>query len=111
MTIKLKKNDNIYVIELDGELDLYSTYKVKTLYTKMAEKGIRSIILDLENLGYLDSSGLGSIIYIFSNLKKLGGKMSICHLNGSPKNLIQMTRLDKLFLIADTLEDSANQVK
>jgi hypothetical protein len=37
--------------------------------------------------------------------------MSICHLNGSPKNLIQMTRLDKLFLIADTLEDSTNQVK
>lgn len=38
MTIKLKKNDNIYVIELDGELDLYNAYKVKTLYAKMAEK-------------------------------------------------------------------------
>ena len=34
MTIKLKKNDNIYVIELDGELDLYNAYKVKTLYAK-----------------------------------------------------------------------------
>lgn len=111
MTIKLKKNDNIYVIELDGELDLYSTYKVKTLYTKMAEKGIRSIILDLENLDYLDSSGLGSMIYIFSDLKKHDGKMSLCHLNGAPKNLIQMIRLDKLFLIADTIEESVEQVK
>lgn len=111
MTIKLKKNDNIYVIELDGELDLYNAYKVKTLYTKMVEKGISSIILDLENLDYLDSSGLGSIIYIFSDLKKHDGKMSICHLNGSPRNLIQMTRLDKLFLIADTIEESVEQVK
>lgn len=111
MTIKLKKNDNIYVIELDGELDLYNAYKVKTLYTKMVEKGIHSIILDLENLDYLDSSGLGSIIYIFSDLKKHDGKMSICHLNGSPRNLIQMTRLDKLFLIADTIEESVEQVK
>lgn len=111
MTIKLKKNDNIYVIELDGELDLYNAYKVKTLYTKMIEKGIHSIILDLENLDYLDSSGLGSIIHIFSDLKKHDGKMSICHLNGSPRDLIQMTRLDKLFLIADTIEESAEQVK
>lgn len=111
MTIKLKKNDNIYVIELDGELDLYNAYKVKTLYAKMAEKGINSIILDLENLDYLDSSGLGSIIYIFSDLKKHDGKMSLCHLNGAPKNLIQMIRLDKLFLIADTIEESVEQVK
>lgn len=111
MTIKLKKNDNIYVIELDGELDLYNAYKVKTLYTKMIEKGIHSIILDLENLDYLDSSGLGSIIYIFSDLKKHNGKMSLCNLNGSPKNLIQMTRLDKLFLIADTIEESIEQIK
>ena len=111
MTIKLKKNDNIYVIELDGELDLYNAYKVKTLYAKMAEKGINSIILDLENLDYLDSSGLGSMIYIFSDLKKHDGKMSLYHLNGAPKNLIQMTRLDKLFLIADTIEESVEQVK
>ena len=111
MTIKLKKNNNIYVIELDGELDLYNAYKVKTLYAKMAEKGINSIILDLENLDYLDSSGLGSMIYIFSDLKNHDGKMSLCHLNGAPKNLIQMTRLDKLFLIADTIEESVEQVK
>lgn len=111
MTIKLKKNDNIYVIELDGELDLYNAYKVKTLYAKMAEKGINSIILDLENLDYLDSSGLGCMIHIFSDLKKHDGKMSLCHLNGAPKNLIQMTRLDKLFLIADTIEESVEQVK
>lgn len=111
MTIKLKKNDNIYVIELDGELDLYNAYKVKTLYAKMAEKGINSIILDLEKLDYLDSSGLGSIIYIFSDIKSHNGKLSLCHLNGTPKNLIQMTRLDKLFLIADTIEESVEQVK
>ena len=111
MTIKLKKNDNIYVIELDGELDLYNAYKVKTLYAKMAEKGINSIILDLEKLDYLDSSGLGSIIYIFSDIKSHNGKLSLCHLNGTPKNLIQMIRLDKLFLIADTIEESVEQVK
>lgn len=51
------------------------------------------------------------MIYIFSDLKKHDGKMSLCHLNGAPKNLIQMTCLDKLFLIADTIEESVEQVK
>lgn len=111
MTIKLKKNNNVYVIELDGELDLYNAYKIKTLYTKMAEKGINSIILDLENLDYLDSSGLGSIIYIFSDMKSHNGKLSLCHLNGTPKSLIQMTHLDRFFLIGDTIEECVEQVK
>lgn len=111
MIIKLKKNKEIYIIELDGELDLYNAYKVKTLYNKMAEKGIHSIILDLEKLDYLDSSGLGSIIYIFSDMKSHNGKLSLCHLNGTPKNLIQMTHLDRFFLIGDTIEECVEQVQ
>lgn len=111
MTIKLKKNKEIYIIELDGELDLYNAYKVKTLYSKMAEKGIHSIILDLEKLDYLDSSGLGSIIYIFSDIKSHNGKLSLCHLNGTPKSLIQMTHLDRFFLIGDSIEECVEQVQ
>lgn len=111
MTIKLKKNKEIYIIELDGELDLYNAYKVKTLYSKMAEKGIHSIILDLEKLDYLDSSGLGSIIYIFSDMKNHNGKLSLCHLNGTPKSLIQMTHLNRFFLIGDTIEECVEQVQ
>ena len=111
MTIKLKKNRETYIIELDGELDLYNAYKVKTLYSKMAEKGIHSIILDLEKLDYLDSSGLGSIIYIFSDIKSHNGKLSLCHLNGTPKSLIQMTHLDRFFLIGDSIEECVEQVQ
>lgn len=111
MIIKLKKNREIYIIELDGELDLYNAYKVKTLYSKMAEKGIHSIILDLEKLDYLDSSGLGSIIYIFSDIKSHNGKLSLCHLNGTPKSLIQMTHLDRFFLIGDSIEECVEQVQ
>lgn len=111
MTIKLKKNREIYIIELDGELDLYNAYKVKTLYSKMTEKGIHSIILDLEKLDYLDSSGLGSIIYIFSDIKSHNGKLSLCHLNGTPKSLIQMTHLDRFFLIGDSIEECVEQVQ
>ena len=111
MTIKLKKNNNVYVIELDGELDIYNAYKVKTLYSKMVEKGIHSIILDLEKLDYLDSSGLGCIIYIFSDMKSHNGKLSLCHLNGAPKSLIQMTHLDRFFLIGNTLDECVEQVK
>jgi anti-sigma B factor antagonist len=60
MTLKLKKYKERYVIDLEGELDLYNAYKLKTLYQKMTEKGIQSIVINLENLDYLDSSGLGS---------------------------------------------------
>lgn len=111
MTLKLKKYKEIYVIDLDGELDLYNAYKLKTLYQKMAEKGIQSIVINFENLDYLDSSGLGSLIYLALDAKNNSHNLLLCNLNGTPKKLIEMTRLENFFFIEKTIEDCIEKLQ
>jgi anti-sigma B factor antagonist len=111
MTLKLKKYKEIYVIDLEGELDLYNAYKLKTLYQKMTEKGIQSIVINLENLDYLDSSGLGSLIYLYLDAKNNNRNLILCNLGSTPKKLIEMTRLENFFSIEKTVEDCIEKLQ
>ena len=105
MNLQLKKYQNTYIIELNGELDLYNAHKLEQLYHKMTERNIKSIIIDLKKLSYLNSTGLGTLVYIYKNAKNKNINLLYCNLIGFPKKLIQTAQLDKFFPIENTLND------
>lgn len=107
----LKKSEGVYIIELEGELDLYSARKLKALYGKMVERDVKSIVINFEKLYYLDSSGLGSLLYMHQDAKSRKIKLSFCNVHGSPKKIIELTKLEKFFQIAGTLEESVALLK
>lgn len=60
--------------------------------------GMRHFVVDLGDVRFLDSSGLGALVSI---LKSAGfqGQMSLCGVGGSVQNLFRLTRMDKVFVI------------
>ena len=70
MELKIRKNGEIYIIDVNGEMDLYNSYKLKELVMKMLEKNVHSFVINLEQVDYIDSSGIGALIYICSTIKK-----------------------------------------
>ena len=74
MELKIRKNGEIYIIDVNGEMDLYNSYKLKELVMKMLEKSVKSFIINLEQVDYIDSSGIGALIYICSTIKKMNLK-------------------------------------
>ena len=72
MELKIRKSKDIYIVDVTGEMDLYNSYKLKDLVVKMIEKKIASMIINLEEVEYIDSSGIGALIYICSIIKKAG---------------------------------------
>ena len=75
MELKIRKNGEIYIIDVNGEMDLYNSYKLKELVMKMLEKNVHSFVINLEQVDYIDSSGIGALIYICSTIKKLNLKL------------------------------------
>lgn len=106
MELKIRKNGEIYIIDVDGEMDLYNSYKLKELVTKMLEKQVKSFIINLEKVEYIDSSGIGALIFICSTLKKQNLKLFLTSVHGSVKKVIELTKLMGYFPITDTLEDA-----
>lgn len=70
MELKIRKAKEIYIIDVSGEMDLYNSYKLKDLIVKMIDKKIDMLIINLQDVEYIDSSGIGALIYICSSLKK-----------------------------------------
>ncbi|HHY74018.1 MAG TPA: STAS domain-containing protein [Bacillus bacterium] len=65
------------------------------------EKGYKNFIIDVSNLSYIDSSGLGVLIGIQKRAITNGGKVTIKGLKGPVKELFELTRLTKIFEIIE----------
>lgn len=106
MELKIRKTGSNYIIDVNGEMDLYNSYKLKELVMKMLEKKVERFIINLENVDYIDSSGIGALIYITSTIKKLGDKLVITNIHGSVKKVIELTKLMGYFPIMNSIEEA-----
>jgi anti-sigma B factor antagonist len=109
MNIKLSKNDgDIYLIDLFGVLDLYSSNELKDIIMKMIENKIERIIINLKDVNILNSSGVGALIYISSTLKKINCPLVIIAPEGPVLNALELTRLRSYFTIVSSLKEAVS---
>ena len=110
MELKIRKHGETYIIDVNGEMDLYNSYKLKELVMKMLEKKVEKFIVNMENVEYIDSSGVGALIYICSTIKKLNHKFMIANIHGSVKKVIELTKLMGYFPIANNLDEAIKKI-
>jgi anti-sigma B factor antagonist len=110
MELKIRKSGDNYIIDVNGEMDLYNSYKLKELVMKMLEKKVEHFIINLENVDYIDSSGIGALIYICSTIKKMNFKLIITNIHGSVKKVIELTKLMGYFPITNSIEEAILQM-
>ena len=111
MELKVRKNKEVYIIDVSGEMDLYNSYKLKELVMKMIERQIKCMIINLEDVDYIDSSGIGALIYICSTVKKMNLWLFITNIHGSVKKVIELTKLIGYFPITNSLEEALQKME
>ncbi|MBS6720613.1 MAG: STAS domain-containing protein [Peptoniphilus harei] len=97
--LESKNTDEFLVLYPKGELDVYNTKKFKEKSLKVYEKDKKDILFDFSELEYLDSTGLGSLIYILKEIEKDGNKIVIENINNSIMKLFKITKLEDMFEI------------
>ena len=110
MELKIRKSGDNYIIDVNGEMDLYNSYKLKELVMKMLEKKVERFIINLENVDYIDSSGIGALIYICSTIKKMGLRLVITNIHGSVKKVIELTKLMGYFPISSSIDEALQRM-
>ncbi|WP_071026143.1 STAS domain-containing protein [Peptoniphilus raoultii] len=94
-----KVEEDSLILSLFGELDVYSTPKFKEEVKSAYEENKLNIILDCKNLEYMDSTGLGSLIYLLKIVNEDNKKISIKNLSKQILKLFKITKLDEIFEI------------
>ena len=106
MDITQKRRGDIIILLIIGEIDLYNAPEIKDVIGKLIEEKIYNVIIDLEKVSYIDSSGIGALISSLSNLKKYQGGLKIINVYASVKKVFELTKLTSFFEIYDS-EDEA----
>ena len=84
-------------VDLQGDLDINSNKEFKEKVNSV--QGVKKIIVNCENLSYIDSTGLGAFISIYKHIKEKGEKLVITGLKPHIKKIFLITDLDKVFEI------------
>ena len=97
LTIDLEVRQEVLCIRLGGELDHHTAEILREKVTKTIEQHhIQHIILNLENLTFMDSSGLGVILGRYKQIKSMKGEMVVVSITPPVKRLFEMSGLFKI---------------
>jgi anti-sigma B factor antagonist len=107
MSFTLRKDESgVVVVGVDGQLIVGNRHELKQKILEAVESGERKLLVDFSSTGYIDSSGLGVLVSLAKKLREEGGEMRLASLNPDLRTLFELTKLDTLFSINDSLDDA-----
>jgi len=94
------------VLRVAGRMDAENTAAFEAQCEACISEGFTSIVLDLGNLTYASSMGLGAIVRVAKQSRDAGGEVRICCLTGLVRQLFEITRLNHVFPSHDSVESA-----
>lgn len=98
------------LVEVCGEIDLYTSPQLRSEILKLAAEKNISLIINLEQVTYMDSSGVATLIEALQHVNRNGGRMVLFGMQAAVKEIFELTRLDKVFDIRTDLTTAMKQV-
>ncbi len=99
--------NNTAVVTLQGALTLGTSLKIADSQIQSAiAEGVKRMVLDLTGVNYIDSAGLGLIVYVYGILNDKQGMLRICGLTSQVQSLLHLTRTDTFLAVDGHCEES-----
>lgn len=102
-------NETTCVLVIEGEVDVYTSPQLKQDIIELAEKGIKHLIINLSEVEYLDSTGLGVLIGGLKRLRENNGNMVLVGPGMRISRIFEITGLDKIFDIYATEQEASEK--
>jgi len=102
----LRHLDGVPVLDVVGEIDIYTTPQFKEAVSAAIDENKPAIIINMAQVTYMDSSGFGTLLSATKRLRPLDGALYLTGCNDSIQRMLQITRLNTIFGVYTT-EDEA----
>lgn len=111
MEIQFKKEQKYTICSLSGDLlGEKDGIEIVTSVAKEIDEGVRVMIVDMSQLRYVNSSGIGVLITLMTKLKNCGGELFILQPTDQIMKLFTITKLDKVFNIHNDLTEIESKI-
>ncbi len=107
LTIHNRQAGDVHVLAPEGRIAFgYGDQELGEAVRGALAGGARKILINMEKVAYLDSSGIGELVSCYAAVKNRQGELRICAMNSKVTNLIKMTSLFAVFSVHDTEEEA-----
>jgi anti-sigma B factor antagonist len=96
MDVKTLNQNDVTIFLVSGEINISTSPDFKKYFEKTPSQ---KVIIDLEKVGYVDSSGLATLVEVLKKTRSQGGSLALAGMSDKVKSLFEITKLDKLFSI------------
>ena len=108
LAIASREVDGVTVLELSGRITLgEGSVQLRDAIRDAIAKGQRNILVDLGEVSYIDSSGLGELVGAYTTAKNQGAALKLLNLTRKVKDVLQLT---KLYTVFDIYDDEASAI-
>ena len=102
MKIVTRLIDGVEVVKVNGRIELgEGSAAIREVVRDLLARGRKKIVLDLADVDYIDSAGLGALGSAFTSVRNEGGDLKLVYLTKKVQDLLQMTKLYTVFEIFD----------
>ncbi len=109
VNLNTRQVGDVTVVDVAGRITLgEGSSALRETLKEIVGKGQKNILLNLGEVSYIDSSGIGELVSGFTTVTNAGGKLKLLNLNKRVKDLLQIT---KLYTVFDVHEDEAHAVR
>ncbi len=105
MDISFRDIGESKVIEVSGEVDLYNVSELKKALFSVTDGNHSSVIVDMKNVNYMDSSGIGALVAGQKKMKAHNGTFALMNIHDDVLNILKLATLDKFFKIYESEDE------
>ncbi len=106
MDVVVTSRDDNTVLELSGRLDLNSSSQLKGQVKELLAEGETNLVLDMSDVNFINSSGLGTLVSILKDVRMVKGRMVVCNLAQYVQEIFEITQLSHIFDIYPSVKEA-----
>ena len=108
LEIRVSEREGIAICALKGRLTVNEAGSLREKVSELLAAGRKKFVFDLEEVDYIDSTGLGAMVICFTTIKKEEGTLKLANLNRRNVELLALTKLHTIFEVFSSLDDAVN---
>lgn len=104
MKIQTRQNQEVQIVEVNGEIDFHSSRELREKFQEILDKKCSKLVVNLKKVNYVDSSGLATFVEALQRINRAGGKLVLAGLTPAVRGVFEIAKLDSIFTLQDSEE-------
>ena len=110
MAIRSTHNNGVLILFPEGRVDSFEAAEFQNDVQSAIGDSDKAVVMDLEQLTYISSAGLRTILESIRHVEQRGGKLAICSLSGSVQDVFRISGFDRVVSIYPSQEEAVQSV-